>query len=418
MKKMIVFGVLSAVAGVALGVTPVVRSQSVVLSQEGAVLVKYTLDGAPGIVTVDFLTNGASIGAANFANVSGDVNRKVLPGDRKIKWHPHRSVWAGQGVQKTMMTAKVMAWSPNTPPDYLVLGLSRPNDVRYYVSKEAFPGGYASDEYRSNCLVMKKVLAAGQTFRMGSNYGELGHDEYVAKRERAHMVLLTNDFFAAVYPMTQEQYVKIMGSNPSGHKISDGEKFLPVENVSYNDIRGSLWPEGRHAVAEDTLCGTLRSRTDMEVDLPTDAQWEFVCRAGTGSALNNGKMTTVKTGECPNLAEVAWYVANSGGKTHPVGLKQANAWGFYDMHGNVYEWVLDWTGYSMGPDMTGNPVVEPVGFTTAERQQFNETQRGRRGGTFGHDPIYCRSAFRASEGPATAASNTGIRLVCPLDGRW
>ena len=418
MKKMIVSSVLSAVAGVVFGASPVVRSQSVVLSQEGTVLVKYALDGAPGIVTVDFLTNGVSIGAANFANVSGDVNRKVEPGDREIKWRPNRSDWAKQGVQKTVMTAKVTAWSPNTPPDYLVLGLERKNDVRYYVSREAFPGGYASDEYKSNCLVMRKVLAAGQTFRMGSNYGELGREDYVAKREKPHLVTLTNDFFAAVYLTTQEQYEKFMGTNPSSHKISAAEKFLPVENISYDDLRGSGWPEQRHAVANGSVCGTLRALTGMDVDLPTDAQWEFVCRAGTGSALNSGKMTTVSEGTCPNTDEVAWYLQNSNNKTHTVGQKKGNDWGFHDMHGNVYEWVLDWVCLVKGPDLTGAPAVEPVGFTTAEKTQFGENQRGRRGGTFGHHPKICRSAFRGSELPTVPAANTGFRLVCPIDGRW
>ena len=415
-----VSGVVLA-AGLLNAASPVVRPGSVRLVQDAAsrlVTVSYVLEEAPGIVTVDFLTNGVSVGEANFANVQGDVNRKVEElGAHVITWKPYETPWALEGVSKVAVTAKVTAWSPLTPPDYLVLGLDRANDVRYFTSTDALPGGLAHDDYRSKYLVMRKIPAAGVSWRMGA-FAEQGNGGYLAKREKAHLVTLTNDYFMAVFELTQEQFLKVLGTNPSNRKGAEtGERFLPVERVAYDTIRGAGWPESGHRVSAGSVCDVFRQRTGMDLDLPTDAQWEFACRAGTSTAINTGKMTAMETND-PAMGEVAWFKYNSDNHTHPVGLKLCNAWGLYDMHGNVYEWTLDWEGFSLGPDMTGDPVIEPVGFSTAEKNAFKEHQRGRRGGTFEHDAKICRSAFRGSTLANDAAANTGIRFVCPLDGRW
>ena len=425
---MMVCGVAFA-AGTLWAESPVVRPESVRLVQDSAsktVTVKYTLEEAPGIVTVDFLTNGVSIGEANFANVSGDVNRKVTTlGEHAIEWRPWEALWAQVGKTNAQMTARVTAWSPRTPPNYLVLGLERQNDVRYFTSTNALPGGLASDDYRTKYLVMRKIPAAGVTWRMGAYPGEPGYSGYVS-RERAHLVTLTNDFFMGVFLLTQEQYQRLTGSNPSSHKISDAERFLPVESTTYNSMRGATWPEKGHEVADGSLCAIIRGRTGMEVDLPTDAQWEFACRAGTCSALNSGKVIESET-TSDNLAAIGWYAGNSGNTTHPVGLKPCNAWGLYDMHGNTYEWVLDWMCLSLGPAMTADPVTEPVGFTTEQANTFRDWGRGRRGGSFKHDARICRAAFRGSDSasPSTNSgllnnteNNSGVRLICPIDGRW
>ena len=416
---MMVCGVAFA-AGMLWAESPVVRPESVRLVQDDAskrVTVKYTLEEAPGIVTVDFLTNGVSIGEANFANVSGDVNRKVTTlGEHAIEWRPWEALWAQVGKTNVQMTARVTAWSPRTPPNYLVLGLDQDNDVRYFTSTNALPGGFASDDYRTKYLVMRKIPAAGVTWRMGA-FNEQGNATWVAKREKPHLVTLSSDYFMAVFEMTQEQYQKVMGSNPSYRRGTEtGENFLPVEQVSYNTIRGSGWPENGHQVTAGSVCDVLRQRTGMELDLPTDAQWEFACRAGTNTAINNGKMTSMENND-PDMAVVAWFKHNSDLHTHPVGLKPCNAWGLYDMHGNVYEWTLDWECFTLGPDLTGAPEIDPVGFTLATKAP-GETQRGRRGGTFEHDAKVCRSAFRGSDVPGNVFPNTGIRLICPIDGRW
>ena len=421
-RKMTGFGALF-LAGAAVAALPVVRPESVVMNQDGiskTVTVSYVLDEAPGIVTVDFLTNGVSIGEANFTGVSGDVNRLVETGARAIEWHPYEDEWGSLTNMKVTMTARVKAWSPYRPPDYLVLGLEQQNDVRYFVSTNALPGGLGHDDYRTKYVVMRKIPAAGATFRMGSPAypEEIGSGSY-RNRETPHLVTFTNDFFMAVFQTTQGQYSKI-APNPSAFIGYADTPFRPAENMTYNDLRGSGWPEGGHSVASGSFLDLVRNRTGVEVDLPTDAQWEFACRAGSTLAINSNVNLTNETSDA-NLDKLAWYVGNSGNTTHPVGLKQPNAWGLYDMHGNVYDWCLDWMGLSYGPWMSSNPVVEPVGYTTAGRPMHGndlESQRCRRGGTFTHAAKICRSAWRGSEVPTGKSNNTGFRIICPVGGTW
>ena len=109
---------------------------------------------------------------------------------------------------------------------------------------------------------------------------------------------------------------------------------LPVEMVSWNDIRGGTWPGGTPGTT--TFMGILGAKTGLVCDLPTEAQWEYACRAGTTTAYNNGSDS--------DLDPLGWYSSNSNSTTHEVGTKTPNAWGLYDMHGNVSEWCLDWQG--------------------------------------------------------------------------
>ena len=418
-RKMTGVGALFLV-GSAVAALPVVRPESVVLRQDNMskeVRVSYVLDEAPGIVTVDFLTNGVSIGEATFAGVSGDVNRLVGTGAHVIQWKPYEDVWGQIAASNKVMTARVKAWSPYRPPDYLVMGLETQNDVRYFVSTNSLPGGLGHADYRTKYVVMRKIPAAGATFRMGSPDNpvvEVGSSAY-RKRETPHLVTFTNDFFMAIFQTTQGQYAKI-ATNPSNFKNYEDSPFRPAENMTYNSLRGSGWPENGHAVAQDSFLDKVRGRTGLQVDLPTDAQWEFACRAGSTHAINSDMNLTNETVDV-NLAELAWYVGNGEGTTHPVGLKKPNAWGLYDMHGNVYDWCLDWMGLSKGPDMSSDPVVEPVGYTTAGRPP-GETQRCRRGGTYSHDAKICRSAWRGSDLPTAAYANTGFRMICPVGGTW
>lgn len=164
-----------------------------------------------------------------------------------------------------------------------------------------------------------------------------------------HEVTLTKGFWLAQTEVTQAQWGAVMGNNPSRHKGDD----LPVENVSWNDCQ--------------EFCQKLG------MSLPTEAQWEYACRAGsTGDFAGTG-----------NLDDMGWYWSNSGGKSHPVKQKRPNAWGLYDMHGNVQEWCRDWYG-----DYPQEAVTDPQGAVSG-------SYRVRRGGSW-HDngEFYCRSSFR------------------------
>ena len=201
-------------------------------------------------------------------------------------------------------------------------------------------------------------------------------------------------------------------------------KHCPVGKVPYYIVRGSRsdgidWPRTGANVTSGSVIGKIRGISLLDtVDLPTEAQWEFACRAGEGAGLYNGKeqfRTTISDGVAPMLDDIAWYggpAANSmrDGKeqTFEVGLRQPNAYGLYDMLGNVYEWCLDW--FSEGREYSdGSPVVDPAGVGA-------NASYGRvcRGGCFDLAPTECRSACR------TAASDEyswndyyGFRFCCP-----
>jgi len=137
--------------------------------------------------------------------------------------------------------------------------------------------------------------------------------------------------------------------------------------------------------------------------LPTEAEWEYACRAGTASALNNGKELTSTTGQGRNLDGVAWYNANGDSKTHPVGQKQANAWGLYDMHGNVWEWCSDWHG-----EYDTLKTTDPAG-------PEQGTTRVVRGGCWVNASKVCRSATRGDTEPMSWNFHFGMRVVRELD---
>ena len=140
-------------------------------------------------------------------------------------------------------------------------------------------------------------------------------------------------YYMGIFEVTQKQYQFVMGTNPSQYKTGEG---FPVETVSYNNIRGS--DEGSHypndnRVDADSFMGRIRAKTGLNADLPTEMQWEYACRAGTTTNETNA------VGKTQN--EVAWYSANASSKSHIVGTKAPNAWGCYDMLGNVREWCRD-----------------------------------------------------------------------------
>jgi formylglycine-generating enzyme required for sulfatase activity len=242
------------------------------------------------------------------------------------------------------------------------------------------------------------------TFTMGSPEGELGR----YSGEVQHEVTLTHGYWMGVFEVTHRQWELIMEGNPSDYK---GE-VRPVEKVSYNDIRGrdkgAGWPLGGHEVDSGSFLGKLRAKTGLAFDLPTEAQWEYACRAGTTTALNSGKNLT-DVYECPNMMEVGRYNYNrSDGKgdciEHTrVGIYLPNAWGLYDMHGNVWEWCLDWFG-----ELT-SPLADPKGASTG-------TNRVDRGGSWYSDAVRCASSYRGGEGywPSNGRNNVGFRICLPL----
>ena len=260
------------------------------------------------------------------------------------------------------------------------------------------PDGGWADEYKTTKMVLRKVEAG--KFTMGSPEDELGReaDEY------QHEVTLTKDFYIGVFQTTQKQYETIAGAGSNFSHYSGDTR--PVEYVSYNLIRGTDkgddWPSNNY-VDEDSFLGKLRAKTGANFDLPTEAQWEFACRSGTTTALNNGSNITnfYQDGNMNELGRY-WYNGGEDDGTAVVGSYLPNAWGLYDMHGNVWEWCLDW--WDDSESWSTDPVTDPVGAIVGSRRLL-------RGGTHINGAGRCRSAHRSISYPAVNNINYGFRVV-------
>jgi formylglycine-generating enzyme required for sulfatase activity len=207
-------------------------------------------------------------------------------------------------------------------------------------------------------------------FTMGSPESE----ESRSSDEKQVKVTLTKGFWMAKTEVTQAQWKAAMGSNPSMHK---GDNF-PVDYVSWDDTQKFL----------DKLNAVMGSDDGGKMVLPTEAQWEYACRAGKTGPFSGG-----------TIDEVAWHYRNSGSNTHPVGTKKPNAWGLHDMHGNVYEWCEDW----YEEQLLGG--VDPRGPTSG-------TNRVYRGGGWDYGgAIYCRAANRDDGTPSKSYYFIGFRVA-------
>ncbi len=219
---------------------------------------------------------------------------------------------------------------------------------------------------------------------MGSPENEVGRWNAEGPQ---HEVTIPRGFWLGQTPVTQAFYEAVIGKNPSRFQ-GDGRR--PVENVSWEDV-----------VAFCAKLNELLSELgDVSVRLPTEAEWEYACRAGTTAALYSDKPLTSETGACPNLEELAWYSANSGSTTHPVGQKAANVWGLYDMLGNVWEWCEDvWHNNYEGAPNDGSA------WGGEGRSRVN------RGGSWANRARNCRCAFRGCWEPGNRFAFLGFRLV-------
>ncbi len=290
-----------------------------------------------------------------------------------------------------------------------------------------------------NSIGMELVLIPKGTFTMGSPPSEEGSDD----NERQHEVTISKGYYFGIYEVTQAQYEKVMGVKPSyfqgdmvaerhpetGRIVNDVDSSKhPVESVSWEHVvefcrRLSAFPAERSA-------GRIYR-------LPSEAEWEYACRAGTTTAFSTvDKLTALTDAEEANLlnkdqdllsedekehmrerfvrlgllpagvmlAGYGWFEGNSNGQTHPVGSKKANAWGLHDMHGNVWEWCSDEFGKGTGDSLRTSAANEEV------------PRRVLRGGSFGDETVSCRSANRYSAEQTDGGRNVGFRVAVSVSG--
>lgn len=235
----------------------------------------------------------------------------------------------------------------------------------------------------TNSLGMTFNLIPAGTFMMGSPEGEPGR----RGNENQHQVTLTRPFYMQTTEVTQGQWKALMGRNPS--RYPDCGDDCPVERVSWHYVQ--------EFIAELNKLGEGTYR------LPTEAEWEYAARAGSTTAFANGDITEIGSKHDPNLDAMGWYAYNSGGRTHRVAQKQPNAWGLYDMHGNVWEWVQDGAKYY--ENYPSGSVTDPEGTSTGPLRVL-------RGGSCFDGARSCRSANRHFDVPESRPNfGLGFRLL-------
>ncbi len=269
-------------------------------------------------------------------------------------------------------------------------------------------------------MVFRRIPAG--SFLMGAPTDELGY----SGDQGQHHVTLTKDFYMSVFEVTQWQYTLVYGYNPSFFTNRAHYATRPIESVSHKTLRGSTlgkeWPTN-NLVDATSYFGKLQTRTGIKFDLATEAQWEYACRSGTTGALNDGTINVVSTTSDPNLDLLGRYAWNGGkiaGVTDPeryctpeqgtakVGSYQPNAWGLFDMHGNVEEWTLDWYFNSFSSD----PVVDPLGPVT---YWSGGTERVWKSGGWKNGASTCCSAHRTRANMwDSSPGRTGVRVVLTL----
>ncbi len=330
--------------------------------------------------------------------VSGDGANGVAvsSGSHRLTWdigadHP--------GFHAKHIVVSMSAVSKTTEDaEYVVIDISNGPDATSYpvtILDTQPVGGFNADEYKTTKIVLKRIEPG--TFIMGSPSDEVGRN---ADYETQHEVTITKPFFAGLFEVTQKQWELVMGTKPSYFSNPNCYDIRPVEQVSYAMIRGSengfLWPFSDE-VDEASFIGRLRAKAaGFRWDLPTEAQWEYACRAGTTTALNIG-IDLSSVDECTefpgryayncypyNGNPTWWNNAMNNQGTQYVGYGRPNNWGLYDMHGNVCEWCLDWGKEDLGPE----PATDPTGPASGNYCVA-------RGGSWFSKAYGCRSAFRA-----------------------
>jgi formylglycine-generating enzyme required for sulfatase activity len=256
---------------------------------------------------------------------------------------------------------------------------------------------------------------ASCTSELGRNYGDDG--------EELHYVTLTHAFELMRTEVTQAQFEALMGYNPSYFVSCGGgacpvETTCPVETVSWHEAlayANALSAQAGYAACYDctgtgsSVSCSLRAAYSKPQDcsgyrLPTESEWEYAARAGTLTALYNGAITNPDCSPLDtNLDAIGWYCGNAISRPHPVAGKVANAWGLYDMSGNVWEWTWDWYQSPYPDGSVASPLVDPVGPSSASFRVI-------RGGDWGDSARSARSGYRLYSAPG-GRNDLGVRLA-------
>ncbi len=390
----VAFAMIGAFSARAEGVVGEVTAQQL-FPFERTVVVNYTLESDENDeFTVDFFCtpdNGSTFyKLSEYGTLSGEGTEGTVSGNGK-----HKTYWTpgpdfDEIGSESMMVKVVAEVVPPPPKTFMTIDLT---DGSVSYSPEEPTGGW-TEEYKTTKLALKRIEAG--TFYMGTPTDAVSpHRD--SKDCVKHEVTLTKAFYVGVFEVTQKQYQLITGTDPSNFKGDN----RPVEGISYNTITG-----------EGGFFALLNERTGLTFGLPTEAQWEYACRAGTDTDLNDGENLTNGGTEDLKMNEVGRYGYNKnfpqGGYQYyehtVVGLYRPNGWGLYDMHGNVCEYCRDFISPYNGTE----PVTDQVGQTSSNYLTV-------RGGFFSSNPIDCRSASRSFQTKVSTANSRGFRVFMQIE---
>ena len=447
MKYLSTFMVLACAATVTAA-RPQVTVTDVVQDSDRTVTVSYTLANPPAVITFAAETNGANgwveLDGRCVSSVSGDIFRKVNAAFGRFRWNLD-SLGIEGPISSGNLRVKLKAWRTDDTPDYMVVqlgnGISAADRVRYYTSTNELPGGLLDNpEYRQSQVVMRRIHARGIPWIMGSPANEPGRAGDT--RETQHPAMLTNDYYIGVFPLTVAQIgiIYCQGNQTTTGAFPIDRAMRICDRVYYKNgnfpMRNDNWPA---PPASGTILDKLRTLTAGVIDdweLPTEAQWEFACRAnqpigfwGNGVQYNfNATYPYTTDPGMPgryryNQGSDWWTVWNDySTNSAPQGVTNGcpiagsyapNAFGLYDMHGGIWEWCLDWYAENITA-LNGGLNIDPTdgtkladGVTTGER-------RVMRGGDYKTNASVCRAAYRKDAAPTYPGDSQegGARLCC------
>ena len=361
-------------------------------------VIGYTITGSTDqLMTLEVLANDNISGKTYECKTLEGVD--LAPGSHVIKWNAQ-----ADGVKFKSNKVVFMVRAVPRLPLYSVINLSAgATATKYSVTELAeAPSGGWTDVYKTTRLVLRRIepgdFTMGDSIHGGTNCS----------------VKLTKSFYIGVFEVTQRQWELVMGTRPSYFSNDSYYATRPVDQVSYDMIRGdslgALWPTKAEVDAMSFL-GKLRARTGLDFDLPTEAQWEYACRAGTSTDFNDGTNYSNPEKDL-NMDKVGRYWCNGGSGayynpscntdacTAKVGSYVPNSWGLYDMHGNVSEWCLDWFG-------NVEAATDPKGASSGSRRVL-------RGGSWGGYASSCTSFFRDNRLSSDSYYSYGFRIVRTL----
>ena len=455
-----IFSFAVAVLAGATFATPEVSNVTVERNEATHVVkVSYELS-EEGIVTARFFNGSDELTPEDVGPFGGEISRNLAAGDHVFYLRPETAAgnvfFDGAGNVKVELTA----WPLDCPPPYMAVDLLAKETRKFYPSERWVPGGVTNRLYKTDVMLMRKIIAKDIKWPMGTVSSTSGFSKGTDMLPR--YVTLTYDYYMAIYETTQKQYLNFLpdmkydATNAKGitraafhSQLNDVDTaILPHENVSWQELRNGvygsvpsgafLWPADEHKVSDDSWLGIFRARTGIQVDIPTEAEWEYACRAGSAALHYDEPVDGIAWNENNWKQDPDLVAHGNSNRVHEVGLLKPNGWGLYDMLGNVYEQCMDY----MPNDTSGSSrdknlekiqekyynfegeLTDPVGPGGKDDAQLGldievptNANRPRRGGNYTDDSTaktdrlnpFHRIRHTSVNGYATA----GFRVACP-----